>query len=76
MLIVPVVARIRRPVRLVPEPGEVDAIIEPTIAQLLDDGAWETQKWGGHRMWFFEFPQGILWGATARMVRDLLEYYR
>jgi hypothetical protein len=27
-------------------------------------------------MWFYEFPEGVLWGATAHMVRDLLGYFR
>jgi 8-oxo-dGTP pyrophosphatase MutT (NUDIX family) len=76
MLIIPVVARVQRPDRLVPEPGEVDAIIEPTIDELLDDGHWVTQDWAGNTMWFYEFPEGILWGATAFMVRQLLEYFR
>lgn len=76
MLIIPVVARVDRPERLVPEPGEVDAIIEPTIDELLDDGHWVTQDWAGRTMWFYEFPEGILWGATAFMVRQLLEYFR
>lgn len=76
MWIAPVVARIRRPAELRPEPGEVDAIIEPTIAQLLDDTAWAQQDWGGRALWFYEFPEGILWGATAVMVRRLLEYFR
>ena len=76
MWIAPVVARIRRPSELRPEPGEVAAIIEPTIAQLLDDGAWVTRDWLGRTMWFHEFPEGILWGATALMVRGLLEFFR
>jgi len=76
MLIVPVVARVRRPRELIPEPGEVDAIIEPTIRDLLDDENWRTEEWGGHLLWFYEFPEGILWGATAFMVRGLLEYFR
>ena len=76
MWIAPVVARIRRPVELVAEPGEVDAIIEPTIDELLDDDVWTTEEWGGHTLWFHEFPEGILWGATARMVRQLLGYFR
>jgi len=76
MWIAPVVARIRRPAELHPEPGEVDAIIEPTINELLDDDVWTTQDWGGHTLWFHEFPEGILWGATARMVRQLLDYFR
>jgi len=76
MWIAPVVARIRRPAVLHPEPGEVEAIIEPMLADLLDDRAWESRDWDGHRMWFYEFPEGVLWGATARMVRQLLEYFR
>jgi 8-oxo-dGTP pyrophosphatase MutT (NUDIX family) len=76
MWIAPVVARIRRPIELRPEPGEVDAIIEPTIGELLPDEAWTTQDWNGHTLWFHEFPEGVLWGATARMVRQLLEYFR
>jgi 8-oxo-dGTP pyrophosphatase MutT (NUDIX family) len=76
MLMVPVVARIRRPKHLVPEPGEVDAIIEPAITELLDDDRWKSRMWRGHRLWFFEFPQGMLWGATAFIVRDLLEHFR
>jgi len=76
MLIIPVVARVERPERLVPQPDEVEAIIEPTIDELLDDGHWVTQDWAGRTMWFYEFPEGILWGATAFMVRQLLEYFR
>ncbi len=76
MWIAPVVARIRRPAELIPQPGEVDVIIEPTIDELLNDDVWTTQDWGGHTLWFHEFPEGILWGATARMVRQLLGYFR
>ncbi|MCB2223179.1 MAG: CoA pyrophosphatase [Actinobacteria bacterium] len=76
MWIAPVVARIRRPAELRPEPGEVDAIIEPTVGELLPDAVWTAEDWGGHTVWFHEFPDGILWGATARMVRQLLGYFR
>ncbi|WKZ82210.1 MAG: CoA pyrophosphatase [Acidimicrobiia bacterium] len=77
MMIAPVVARVQRPERLVPQPGEVSAIIEPLVDDLLDDDRWVSRSWGpGRKMWFFEFPEGVLWGATAFMVRDLLEYFR
>ena len=76
MLIVPVVARVRRPSVLTPEPGEVDAIIEPLVDDLLDEPGWRTEEWGGHTLWFYEFAEGVLWGATARMVRELLEWFR
>ena len=76
MRIVPVVARVQRPSELVPEPGEVAAIIEPTIDQLLADDDWRQAEWGGRTMWFYEFPEGVLWGATAFIVRGLLEHFR
>ena len=76
MWIAPVVGRIRRPAELRPEPGEVAAIIEPTVSQLLDDDSWITRDWDGRTMWFHEFPEGVLWGATALMVRRLLEHFR
>jgi 8-oxo-dGTP pyrophosphatase MutT (NUDIX family) len=77
MLIVPVVARIERPPAWVREPAEVEAIIEPTLDELLRDENWRTSEWApGRTMWFYEFPEGILWGATAFMVRELLSYFR
>lgn len=77
MRIVPVVARVRRPEQFTMQAEEVAAILEPAIDDLLDDDRWQTRFWGpGRRMWFYEFPEGVLWGATAMMVRDLLGYFR
>jgi 8-oxo-dGTP pyrophosphatase MutT (NUDIX family) len=76
MRIVPVVARVERPETLVPQPDEVAAIIEPRIIDLLRDEDWRTGRWFGRTMWFYEFPDGVLWGATAHMVRILLERFR
>lgn len=75
-LIVPVVARITRPAELVPDPSEVDIIIEPTLDELLDEEHWVTSDWMGHTLWFYEFEQGTLWGATAFMMREFLGYLR
>ena len=77
MQIVPVVARVRRPAQFVIQAEEVSAILEPAVDDLLDDTRWQTRFWGpDRRMWFYEFPEGVLWGATAVMVRDLLGYFR
>ena len=76
MLVVPVVARVRRPSELVTQPSEVDVVIEPAVEDLLDEDSWRSEEWHGHRLWFFEFPEGTLWGATAVVVRDLLTYFR
>jgi 8-oxo-dGTP pyrophosphatase MutT (NUDIX family) len=72
----PVVARIRRPARFVPDPAEVEVIIEPTLLELLDESRWRTSEWLGRPLWFYEFQQGTLWGATAYMVRQLLAVVR
>lgn len=71
--IVPVVVRVERPVELVPDRREVEVIIEPTLEELLDEARWLQRDWFGHALWFFEFDEGILWGATAFMMRELLE---
>jgi 8-oxo-dGTP pyrophosphatase MutT (NUDIX family) len=75
-LIVPIVARVERPPELVADPSEVDVIIEPRLVDLLDEDRWRTNDWMGHTLWFYEFQEGILWGATAYMVRELLDYLR
>jgi 8-oxo-dGTP pyrophosphatase MutT (NUDIX family) len=75
-LIIPIVARVERPEMLVPDPAEVDVIIEPLLVDLLDEARWRTNDWMGHTLWFYEFPEGILWGATAYIVRELLDYVR
>jgi len=74
--IVPVVARIERPASFVPDPVEVDVIIEPPISELLVETSWRQERWMGRKLWFYEFPEGTLWGATAFMVQQLLEHLR
>ena len=56
--------------------AQVAAIIEPTLDDLLDEGKWVERDWFGHKLWFFEFDEGILWGATAFMMRELLAHLR
>ena len=75
-LIIPVVARVERPDELIADPAEVDVIIEPLITELMDEEAWHTNDWMGYPLWFYEFPEGILWGATAYIVRELLDYLK
>ncbi|NND01616.1 MAG: CoA pyrophosphatase, partial [Acidimicrobiia bacterium] len=75
-LIVPVVAKVRRPDELIPQPEEVDVILEPTLDELLDDTRWQISEWFGHNLWFYDFPEATLWGATAFMVRELLALLR
>lgn len=74
--IVPVVARIDRPAHLVPDEREVELIIEPTLTFLMEESNWVERDWFGHALWFCEFDEGILWGATAFMMRELVGFLR
>jgi 8-oxo-dGTP pyrophosphatase MutT (NUDIX family) len=75
-LIVPVVARVRRPAEFVLQEEEVAAVIEPTLVELLDENRWRTSRWMGKKLWFFDFDEGTMWGATAFMMREFLGFVR
>lgn len=75
-LIVPVVAKVQRPAEFVLQEEEVEAVIEPTVIELLDDSRWRTSSWFGRKLWFYDFPEGVMWGATAFMMRDFLRTIR
>jgi 8-oxo-dGTP pyrophosphatase MutT (NUDIX family) len=62
---------------LVPEAGEVDAILHVPLAELVEDGVYREERWsfggmGDRPMHFFELVGDTVWGATARMLRQLL----
>ncbi|MDX2343573.1 MAG: hypothetical protein QNL12_07530, partial [Acidimicrobiia bacterium] len=75
-LIVPVVAKVKRPAQFVLQEEEVEAVIEPTMLDLLDEDRWRTSDWFGRTLWFYEFDEGIMWGATAFMMREFLKILR
>lgn len=69
----------RRP-ELHPNPAEVERAFTVTLAELVADGAYHDELWsppGEPRsrlpVHFFELPGETVWGATARMLRDLLD---
>ncbi|HEX6945753.1 MAG TPA: CoA pyrophosphatase [Acidimicrobiia bacterium] len=72
MLVVPVVARLLPPVRLVPSEREVARIHTPLVADLADPERWWSVPWNGWDVWYYDLDGDTLWGATARMVRQLL----
>jgi 8-oxo-dGTP pyrophosphatase MutT (NUDIX family) len=75
-LIVPVVAKVQRPDVFTLQEEEVSAVIEPTMTDLLDENRWRTSDWFGRTLWFYEFDEGIMWGATAFMMREFLRILR
>ncbi len=83
-LAVPVVATLPGPPRLVPNPAEVARVFDVALAELALDGACHEERWtvagrpapgssdGSFPVWFFSVAGETVWGATARMLYDLL----
>ena len=66
-----------RPEGLVADPGEVEHILHVPLAELVDPEAFHEELWrfpdGADRsLTFFEIEGDTVWGATARMLRQLL----
>lgn len=58
-------------VRFVPQPSEVDRVLEAPLSLLLDHGAW--QKNPDRRPgWHLPLGGATIWGLTARILSDLL----
>lgn len=57
--------------------AEVDGVLHIPLAELLDPSIYRQEIWRfgdtSASITFFEFEGDTLWGATARMVRNLLE---
>jgi 8-oxo-dGTP pyrophosphatase MutT (NUDIX family) len=62
-----------------PNPAEVDAVLDVSLAQLLADDCFREERWDMGRdfpdrpVFFFDLDDGdTVWGATARILFDLL----
>lgn len=71
-MVVPVVARLASVPDLVPDPSEVDKVLTPDIEIFRDEASWRIEEWRGRPIHFFDVDGEVLWGATARMVRQLV----
>lgn len=61
-----------------PNPAEVELAFDVAIADLLDDDVFTEERWDFETMtdraiYFFHLPDDIVWGATARILFELLE---
>ena len=66
------------------QPGEVDRVFSVALADLLADGAFVEERWrrsdprpgadddGFFPIYFFRVPGDLIWGATARVLVELL----
>jgi 8-oxo-dGTP pyrophosphatase MutT (NUDIX family) len=84
-LMTPVVATLDARPDLVPGPDEVDRVFDVALADLLEDRVFREEWWaipgrpgadgqagGEFPVWFFEAGGEIIWGATARVLTELL----
>jgi len=73
----PVVGVLGERPTLVANPGEVARIFDVSIAELLDEETFHEERWelpgmGERPMYFFDVAGETVWGATARILHDLL----
>ncbi|HVB71271.1 MAG TPA: CoA pyrophosphatase [Acidimicrobiales bacterium] len=80
----PVVATLAHPPTLVADPTEVERVFSVALADLVADGTFVAELWrrearrpgaddeGYFPIYFFKVPGEIIWGATARVLTELL----
>lgn len=70
-----------RPSKLVPNPEEVEAVLTVTLDELVQDDVFRSELWewqettglvGERPIHFFELYGDTIWGATGRMLVNLL----
>jgi 8-oxo-dGTP pyrophosphatase MutT (NUDIX family) len=82
--IFPIVGLLDRRPEFVIEPSEVDRVFSATLSDLVADGAFLEERWrrpltrpgadedGFFPLYFFKVPDDLIWGATARVLTELL----
>jgi 8-oxo-dGTP pyrophosphatase MutT (NUDIX family) len=76
--ITPVVVRLPGRPRLCANPTEVEHVFDVSLAELADPEVFGEEHWTvpgrdeAFEVWFFELPEDTVWGATARMLVELL----
>jgi 8-oxo-dGTP pyrophosphatase MutT (NUDIX family) len=83
-LIMPVVATLAERPHLVGSPAEVERIFDVSLRDLADLSIFHEERWSipgriipgspdnSFAVWFFEIEGEMIWGATARMLHELL----
>jgi 8-oxo-dGTP pyrophosphatase MutT (NUDIX family) len=82
--ILPVLGTMEGRPRLVANPSEVERIFDVSLAELADPSIFHEERWripgrviagsadNSFPVWFFEVSGELIWGATARMLYELL----
>jgi 8-oxo-dGTP pyrophosphatase MutT (NUDIX family) len=83
-LIMPVIATLAARPQLVASPGEVERVFDVTLAELADPAIFHEERWqipgrtipgsadNSFAVRFFEVSGELIWGATARMISELI----
>jgi len=74
------VAKLEYPFEIIRNEQEVDEIIEVPFDALCETDKWERKvvRVDGEEVgtWFFHYNNRIIWGATAQLVKQLLEHLK
>ncbi|HET6792820.1 MAG TPA: CoA pyrophosphatase [Acidimicrobiales bacterium] len=75
--ITPVVAALPGRPHLRPNPHEVERIFDVALSELVGEGVFREERWpwpdGDRPVYFFELEGDTVWGATARILHQLLD---
>jgi 8-oxo-dGTP pyrophosphatase MutT (NUDIX family) len=83
-LITPLVATVPSRPHVVASPAEVERVFDVPLRDLADPDIFHEERWnfpghpvpgspdGSFPVWFFEVEGELIWGATARMIHELL----
>jgi 8-oxo-dGTP pyrophosphatase MutT (NUDIX family) len=83
-LIMPIVATIDHRPRVVASPAEVERVFDVSLRELADPAIFHEERWSipgrvipgspdhSFAVWFFKVEGEMIWGATARMVHEIL----
>jgi 8-oxo-dGTP pyrophosphatase MutT (NUDIX family) len=78
--VAPIVGTVPRDVELIPSADEVARVFTVPVDELLREERWEhrVHSWRGSEVLVWHFPHDgeDVWGATARMLRDMVELLR
>ncbi|HUC36032.1 MAG TPA: CoA pyrophosphatase [Acidimicrobiales bacterium] len=77
--VTPVVGVLDSRPEVAPNLGEVERVFDVSLSHLLDDEVFREELWSvpargpdAYPVWFFELDQDTIWGATARILVELL----
>jgi 8-oxo-dGTP pyrophosphatase MutT (NUDIX family) len=83
-VIMPILGTVAARPQLVASPAEVERVFDVALADLADPDVFHEERWSipgrtipgspdnSFAVWFFEVEGEMIWGATARMVQELL----